>query len=212
MQLTFNKISGKWYVDLPEWKGSFDDLEMVSGADDLLEVLSMQLNIPNITFDVWTSKPDVPCASMKKIEETFEGATYQVNNCMFYNGTAWLCNVTKFVFGGYHPIDIYFRVADSEIIGSSETRIYNEDVCELPSNIEYKKLKVTVVNLELKKSLTFTANMKMLAKCKSQNDVKLALEEQILESRVFTREHLSKLKYQGRKEVLEEWAAIRNAF
>lgn len=111
MQLTFNKISDKWYVDLPEWEGEFDDLEMVAGADNLLEALSMKLHSKSITFDIWTAKPDVACGSLKKTEETLEGATYQVNDCMFYKGTAWLCNVTKFVFGGYHPHDIYFRVA-----------------------------------------------------------------------------------------------------
>lgn len=110
MQLTFNKISDKWYVNLPEWQGSFDDLEMVYGADDQLEVLSSKPNRKSITFEIWLANPNVPCGSLKKIEQTMEGATYQVNNCMFYNGTAWFCNVTKFVFGGYHPNSIYFKV------------------------------------------------------------------------------------------------------
>lgn len=114
MQLTFNKISSRWYIDLPEWEGSFDDLEMVAGADDLLEALSRKLHKNSITFEVWTSRPDVPCASMNLIEYTREGATYQVNNCMFYKGTAWLCNVTKFVFGGYHPRDIFFKVVNQK--------------------------------------------------------------------------------------------------
>lgn len=111
MQLTFNRISGKWYVDLPEWKGSFEDLEMVNGADDLLESLALKLHKGSITFDVWLSKPDTPCGTLKKIGQTLEGATYQVSNCMFYKGTAWLCNVTRFVFGGFHPDQIFFRVA-----------------------------------------------------------------------------------------------------
>lgn len=112
MQLTFNKISDKWYVDLPEWEGEFEDLEMVLGADTLLEALSMRLHRNSITFEIWTSKPDVPCGVMKMIDSTKDGATYQVSNCMYYNGTAWLCNVTKFVFGGFHPINIYFRVVN----------------------------------------------------------------------------------------------------
>lgn len=111
MQLTFNKISGKWYVELPEWEGDFEDLEMVAGADDLLEALSWRLNRQSITFNIKLSRPDYPCGHMKKIDQTFEGATYDVHDCMYYNGTAWLCNVTKFVFGGYHPNDIYFNVA-----------------------------------------------------------------------------------------------------
>jgi len=31
---------GRWYVDLPEWEGSVDELEMVAGADLFLELLS----------------------------------------------------------------------------------------------------------------------------------------------------------------------------
>jgi hypothetical protein len=26
---------GKWYIDLPEWDGSIDDLQMVDGADTM---------------------------------------------------------------------------------------------------------------------------------------------------------------------------------
>ena len=114
MQLTFNKLSdNKWYIDLPEWEGDFADLEMVAGADDLLEILSQKLHRKSITFNVWTSKPDVPCASMTLIDNDCEGATYQVNNFMFYKGTAWLCNVARFVFGGIHPRYIFFKVANN---------------------------------------------------------------------------------------------------
>jgi hypothetical protein len=31
---------GRWYVDLPEYQGSKQDLEMVSGADAFLEILA----------------------------------------------------------------------------------------------------------------------------------------------------------------------------
>ena len=29
----------RWYVDLPEWEGEKDNLEMVLGADSFLEIL-----------------------------------------------------------------------------------------------------------------------------------------------------------------------------
>ena len=115
MQLRFYKhTDGRWYVDLPTWEGDFEDLEMVAGADDLLEVLSHQLKTKSITFEVWTRKPDVPCGLMTKIDQTMDGATYQVSNCMYYDSTAWLCNVTKFVFDGIHPNHIYFRVVNED--------------------------------------------------------------------------------------------------
>lgn len=110
MELTFTKIDERWYVELPEWEGSFDDLEMVNGADTLLEILSQRLGRNSLTFEIWLYEPDTPCGMLRKIMQDWDGATYQVENCMYYDGTAWLCNVTKFVFGGYHPDTIYFRV------------------------------------------------------------------------------------------------------
>ena len=36
----YKEDTGKWFVELPEWEGERDDLEMVMGADILLEILS----------------------------------------------------------------------------------------------------------------------------------------------------------------------------
>lgn len=77
--------------------------------------------------------------------------------------------------------------------------------------MEFKKIKVTAVNLDIKKSVTITADMAKLCKCQTADAVKKALEKQILESKVFGfgKDALPKLKYQGRKDVLDEWKAIR---
>ena len=38
--LKFNKESnGKWYIDLPKWKGKKSALQMVCGADKLLDLI-----------------------------------------------------------------------------------------------------------------------------------------------------------------------------
>ena len=40
--LKFEKENdGKWYIILPEWEGAHNELEMVAGADTLLEKLSL---------------------------------------------------------------------------------------------------------------------------------------------------------------------------
>lgn len=212
MELKFEKENdGKWYVVLPDWEGAHEDLEMVYGADDLLEVLSYQLHTKNITFEIWTSKPDVPSGLMTKIDQTLEGATYQVSNCMYYDGTAWLCNVTKFVFGGIHPNRIYFRVVrEDSVIPVDVTKDGNntQNETDAPDEIEYKKIKVTAVNLDLKKSVTITVDMKKLYSCQTQDAVKKELETLILESKVFHEDDLSKLKWQGRKDVIDEWKSI----
>lgn len=75
--------------------------------------------------------------------------------------------------------------------------------------MEFKKIKVTAVNLEMKKSVTFTVDMEKVSMLQTADAVRKALEMQILESKVFSKEDLPKLKYQGRKEVLDEWKAIR---
>ena len=216
MQLRFYKhTDGRWYVDLPNWEGDFEDLEMVAGADDLLEVLSHQLKTQSITFEVWTKMPNVPCGLMTKIDQTRDGATYQVSNCMYYDSTAWLCNVTKFVFDGIHPNHIYFRVVNEDSVlptGLTDDESEEHEGNDSDAGIGYKKLKVTAVSLELKKAVTVTVDMKAMAKCKTQDAVKKAIEKQILETKVFRQDDLSKLKYQGRKDVLDEWKVVHAVY
>ena len=40
----FNKEDGKWYIDLPDWTGTKGELQMVGGADTLLDVLDTNNN------------------------------------------------------------------------------------------------------------------------------------------------------------------------
>ena len=36
----YKETSNRWYIDLPDWTGSKDDLEMVAGADAMLEYMA----------------------------------------------------------------------------------------------------------------------------------------------------------------------------
>lgn len=108
--LEFTKIENKWYVVLENWTGNFEDLEMVNGADTFLELLASKIEKNRLALKVWTAKPDEPCGKLQMIHSDGDGATYQVENCSFYTSTVWLCNVTKFVFGGFHPATIYFKL------------------------------------------------------------------------------------------------------
>lgn len=108
MEFTFEKKVGKWFIVLPDWKGNLEDLQMVNGADTMLDILSRQQN--DVTLKVWLSKPATPCIGISKIAQDGQGATYQVSGCADYDGTIWLCNVTKFIFLGLHPQHIYFQV------------------------------------------------------------------------------------------------------
>ena len=105
---TFNKEQGSWYIDLPEWTGTKAELQMVGGADTLLDHLSNNgttVNIDISTDSLLLSKQQ-GVQTLKKIVQT------PPNGCVYHLGIkpVWLCNVTKFVFDGEFPKRIHFKV------------------------------------------------------------------------------------------------------
>ncbi len=106
MQLKFKKLSNRWFVDIP-YDGSVDDLQMVSGADLMLESIANG----NETVVVRVSRTKIAhSVELSILESDDVGATYFVDNwdneeCT-YRGNVWLCNVTKLVFGDF-PSHIY---------------------------------------------------------------------------------------------------------
>lgn len=97
----YKQSDGRWYVDLPEWTGSKDDLEMVMGADDMLLYMAEGNNevALNISEDYFENSDEL------KIQDTGVaiGAYYRIEK---YRGVeigldVWLCPVMEFVFGGY---------------------------------------------------------------------------------------------------------------
>lgn len=103
-----------WFVDLPEWEGSKADLQMVSGADTFLDILSQGDNIIYITLsdEEFEGANSMDFLYPGRLEnwELGEGAWYRMNRYMdmVYDLDMWLCDVTKFVFGGFPKI-IYFK-------------------------------------------------------------------------------------------------------
>jgi len=110
-KLKFNKENKKWYIDLPQWTGRKSALQMVSGADTLLDYLSDGKD--NVELYISENKQE-GFSYMKLIEKCiFNGAYYKVegHNDNQVNIMIWLCNVTKYVFG-YFPKKIYFTKAE----------------------------------------------------------------------------------------------------
>ncbi len=103
---TFKKEQGKWYIELPTWTGTKAELQMVGGADTLLDHLSNKGT--TVTIDISTDKkcPE-GFETLKRIIQT------PPNGCIYHLGFSpvWLCNVTKFVFDGIFPKQINFMVA-----------------------------------------------------------------------------------------------------
>jgi hypothetical protein len=102
---TFNKEQGNWYIDLPNWEGTKAELQMVAGADTLLDKLSNYGTTVDVTIS--TEKKSIDgFQTLKRIIQT------PPNGCVYHLGIVpvWLCNVTKFVFDGAFPKQIQFKV------------------------------------------------------------------------------------------------------
>lgn len=110
MDLRFYKeMDNRWYVDLPEWEGPKSALEMVMGADTMLDILSEGNG--EVTLYMMT-EPEIGAETLVFLHETpdlGEGAYYHMESYMGleFNLDIWLCDVTKFVFGEF-PKVIYF--------------------------------------------------------------------------------------------------------
>jgi hypothetical protein len=116
MKRTFKFYKDKnslWYVDLPEWTGEKWELQMVWGADTLLELMAQG---EDVVHTIMATEPFEGCNVLNfdnfgRIEgpELGEGSWYHLSEYkgLSYNLTLWLCDVTKFVFGDF-PKNIYF--------------------------------------------------------------------------------------------------------
>lgn len=110
--MVFNKEeSGRWFIVLPEWDGYKEDLEMVSGADDMLDIIANGKNTVELMVSVDPfENADVLIFDKFGPSQYEGGAYYQLYR---YCGNKldmiiWLCDVTKFVFGEF-PDNIYFK-------------------------------------------------------------------------------------------------------
>ncbi|MFB6457547.1 DUF6717 family protein [Chitinophaga sp. Hz27] len=108
----FYKTSeGKWFIDIPEWTKDIAELQMVLGADTMLDVASGN------TAECFLKISDEPFAGadeaklMENLKESIGGGNYLME--MFrgeaVNQEMWLCEVTEYVFG-YLPATIYVEV------------------------------------------------------------------------------------------------------
>ncbi len=107
MELTFEKWeNGKWFVVMPEYDGDQEDLEMVDGADDLLDFLTTDGLYVSIKFTE-EDNPDYPFI-LELVAHDDIGGTYHVKDLPGFDKDIWLCNVVHEVFGE-HPEFIRFK-------------------------------------------------------------------------------------------------------
>jgi len=107
----------KWYVDFPEWKGDKWELEMVLGADKMLDIIAgpgkreVFLRLSDKPFILEDTEPiKTQAFKLEKIADTPTegGAIYFLKEWygVEHNLELWLCHVTAYVFG-HLPQTIY---------------------------------------------------------------------------------------------------------
>ena len=108
MVIDFENVNNKWYVVKDDYEGDFEDLEMVSGADDFLNYISTDGLYASI--EIFDEEPTIgDYSTLNRLDHDGLGATYSVNNYENYSNNIWLCNVAHLFFGE-HPEIIYFKV------------------------------------------------------------------------------------------------------
>jgi hypothetical protein len=117
LEVSFTKESNeRWYVDFPNWPLYHSMLEMVAGADDLLNLLNSGSN--HISLTVHTTKPRKYDIELKKVKSSLtKGAFYIVETPFkgwerpnsIRRKQLWLCPVTLTVLGQY-PKQIWLEI------------------------------------------------------------------------------------------------------
>lgn len=115
--LRFDKDpDGKWFVNLPEYPGPREDLQMVAGADLLLDTFSngfskVYLKVSNKRF--WGDSLLVKNPWQSESGQIYDVKRIKVGTFMHVPDgldQIWLCDVLKYVFKGKFPKKIHFEI------------------------------------------------------------------------------------------------------
>lgn len=105
IKIRFTKLANKWFADIPMYEGDVNDLQMVSGADTLIELYALGKSecevgvLDDFDWDDYNSDPSL-IVLKKTVETEGYGATYDVTSRL-YRDEVWLCPVMLHVFGEY---------------------------------------------------------------------------------------------------------------
>jgi hypothetical protein len=107
-KLSFSKEDGNWYINLKFWPGPKSALEMVQGADRLLDQLSQNTN--HVKLKVYeTPQDDALKVSLITPNKLTNGGNYTIKGPQGFPKKMWLCNVTRFVYLGRMPKELYIK-------------------------------------------------------------------------------------------------------
>ncbi|WP_205509967.1 DUF6717 family protein [Longitalea arenae] len=109
----FIKTDGGWFIDLPEYieqGGSAGDLQMVAGADTMLDMMAAGAASVEVTLAEEPFEGADELVLTEQCDPVIGGGYYLMRtyNGQEINKTMWLCQVTEFVFGSL-PERIFVR-------------------------------------------------------------------------------------------------------
>jgi hypothetical protein len=105
----FGTRKDRWYIDLPEWQGPRANLEMVMGADVMLDVLSSGNERVNVTFSNHATSEFDAELKLTHLSNGDYTVTDLTNQYTSVPDQIWLCGVTQFVFQSDYPQEIYLK-------------------------------------------------------------------------------------------------------
>lgn len=111
----FIKEEGKWYIDLPaylEHGGNKADLQMVEGADTMLDIISREEDVVSLTLHRAPFPGSDVLQLMEKCDPSVGGGYYRLQRFegTSFNQIMWLCAVTEYVFGDLPELIFIKRV------------------------------------------------------------------------------------------------------
>ena len=114
-QHRFIKEQSEWYIDLPEYLeagGDKGDLQMVSGADTMLDIIAGDKNEVTIEIDTTPFDESDELKLTELCDPILGGGYYHLASFegKEINQDMWLCEVTRFVFNDI-PERIYIKKA-----------------------------------------------------------------------------------------------------
>lgn len=97
--------NNRWYIDIPTWSGSIAELEMVEGADTMLDLVSGNTNE---CFLELSNEPFDGADLINLVQDrsgSYGGGDYIMEKCKgeVINHKLWLCAVTDWLFKGLPP-------------------------------------------------------------------------------------------------------------
>lgn len=121
MILSFEKIANRWYLIAPDWPGDHAELQMVAGADTLLDNLTIfdKINLELYAYPFWMNewlnnkkkfiKNNPNLRSFIHAKQIKTTGNYITDGGHKF----WLCPVTLWLFGQY-PKHFWFAPKQEE--------------------------------------------------------------------------------------------------